>query len=323
MAPLDLFAAFVIAYLILRILTTGCFWPVEVVSVIAHWLLLVALFLTPLAYWIRRWPTLALLAVGGVAYLWLFGGLFLPSSMRAGDAVAAPGPCRLVAMTYNLSNGIADPAEITDVILRSSADIVGVQEFTQSQITAIQADLRRSHPYQVTFADGMSGLGLFSRSPILQEDVHRSSGSRAFIDGSIATDGCRLRVLVAHPTVVFGPGAPQSPERASIPILADLASSGDRTVLLGDFNFTDQNEGYEILRRAGWVDAFRASGTGFGFTHPKRSWSGPLLLPVLRIDFIFVTPGIHPVSTWVGQDGGSDHLPVLAELTWDPKAAGS
>ena len=101
-----------------------------------------------------------------------------------------------------------------------------------------------------------------------------------------------------------------------MPLLAEFASSGQDIILIGDFNLTDQNEGYEILRGGGWVDAFRSAGRGFGLTYPKRSWSGPNLLPLVRIDFIFVTPGIHPVEAWVGEDGGSDHLPVLAEVSW-------
>ena len=316
--PIDLFAAFLVAYLVIRQVTTGHYWPVEIISVFAQWLLLIALILIPLAYWMRRWSTVVLLAIGGSSFLWLFAALFLPRAIRGGDFTSASGQCGLTVMTYNLSNGIAGSSDLSDVISSSSADIVGVQEFTSSQIAEFRTSLRRSHPYQFISGNGMSGLGLFSRFPMIEEDVYVLGGSRSYLDASITDGSCTVRVLVAHPPVIFGPGAPQSPDRADMPMLAEFISNEEDIILLGDFNFTDQNESYDILKRAGWVDAFRATGMGFGLTYPKRSWSGSRLLPLLRIDFIFLTPGIHPVESWVGDDGGSDHLPVLAEVYWGP-----
>jgi endonuclease/exonuclease/phosphatase family metal-dependent hydrolase len=38
------------------------------------------------------------------------------------------------------------------------------------------------------------------------------------------------------------------------------------------------------------------------------------LRPVARVDYIFYTRGLHATAAWLGDDGGSDHLPVLARL---------
>jgi len=63
------------------------------------------------------------------------------------------------------------------------------------------------------------------------------------------------------------------------------------------------------------TDVHRAVGIGLGLTYPRRfnsRWS----TPIIRIDYILTTSDIEPVDIWLGDDGGSDHMPVLATLGW-------
>jgi hypothetical protein len=52
--PIDLYAASMTAYLLLRLLTKEDFWPVELISLVCHWLLLLAVLLLPVRM-SRRW----------------------------------------------------------------------------------------------------------------------------------------------------------------------------------------------------------------------------------------------------------------------------
>ena len=38
------------------------------------------------------------------------------------------------------------------------------------------------------------------------------------------------------------------------------------------------------------------------------------LVPVARVDYIWYTNSIKSLACWVGEDAGSDHLPVLAKM---------
>ena len=81
--------------------------------------------------------------------------------------------------------------------------------------------------------------------------------------------------------------------------------------------------------QGGLFDAFQAAGRGRGGTLPRRlghstrvnlrpGWPArglPGLLPLARVDYIWHTADLAPLDCWVGEDAGSDHLPVLAELT--------
>jgi endonuclease/exonuclease/phosphatase (EEP) superfamily protein YafD len=38
------------------------------------------------------------------------------------------------------------------------------------------------------------------------------------------------------------------------------------------------------------------------------------LIPILRVDYIWLSGELNSMGAWVGEDTGSDHLPVLARL---------
>jgi vancomycin resistance protein VanJ len=313
---LDLYAASMVAYLTLRVVTTGHFWPVELVSVIAHWLLLLAILLLPVAVWARRRQAVALLSISGAAFLLMFGGLFLPSGVRRGVCISDDKSTSLTVMTYNISNGLASPDSLVEVISESGADIVAVQEMTFEQKAGIQRGLEELFPYQAFHGTGIPGIGILSQHPIMEEELFSLQGANPYLLVRIRIENETLTVMVVHPPVAFGPGGSESPSRADMPVLGEMAVENERVILLGDLNVTDQNEGYNLLVREGLIDAFRAAGWGLGLTYPKRTWSGSLSIPLIRIDYIMVSEDLCPVKVWVGEDGGSDHLPVLATLMW-------
>ena len=264
----------------------------------------------------RRWPTATLLAVSGAAFVWLFGSLFIPRNIKWGINAPNEQSSTIIVMSYNFGNGLASPDSLITVINGSGADIVAMQDMTLNQIEGLKLGLLNVYPFQVIHGAGISGIGLLSRYPILEDQLFSLRGSNPYLQAKLQVGDDILTVIVVHPPVSFGPGGPDAPSRADLPVLAEMAVKNDTTVLLGDLNFTDQNEGYSCLQRARLVDAFRAAGFGLGLTYPKRRYSGAPFLPLIRIDYIFVTDDILPVRAWVGEDGGSDHLPVLAELIW-------
>jgi endonuclease/exonuclease/phosphatase (EEP) superfamily protein YafD len=128
-------------------------------------------------------------------------------------------------------------------------------------------------------------------------------------------------VIVAHlpPPSLKRDGYRIPPYAADeIASLAQMATNSGPGILMGDFNLTDQNDNYTLLSDAGLTDAFRAAGWGFGFTWPSRSRIGLLRL-LVRIDYIWHSAHFRTIHAWVGPDAGSDHLPVLARLTWRAK----
>lgn len=97
-------------------------------------------------------------------------------------------------------------------------------------------------------------------------------------------------------------------------MLSALAEGTDvPMVVAGDFNMPDDDSTLAALR-ANFRFAFREAGWGYGYTRPSR-------IPWVRIDHILSGPNWEVESCHVGPNLGSDHLPVVAELSLIPPPA--
>jgi vancomycin resistance protein VanJ len=228
-------------------------------------------------------------------------------------------------MTYNVGNGLVPPDRLITLLNRSVADVIGLQEVDAAQAAAIES-LANAFPYRVVRGTGFSGRALLSRYPISTFDWLDLAPTRSDLRAIIDLNGASLTVIVAHPEpprlrkrgLVFDPSTV-----AQIEQLAALTANSAPAVLLGDFNLTPGHSAYATMVAAGLVDAHLASGTGRGSTFPLRlgqirrgdhhlSW---IPLPaVVRVDYVWHSPDLVTLDSWVGDRGDSDHRPVLARL---------
>jgi vancomycin resistance protein VanJ len=232
---------------------------------------------------------------------------------------------RISVMTYNVGNGLAHPHRLADFVKLAAADVVGIQELAVPQADALSR-LSSMYPYQVFFPAGFAGKGLLSRYPIVAHEPVALYPDRPDLRATIEVGGAGLNVLVAHPPPPRLRGARlafDSRAVSQIESLAALALERAPGVLLGDFNMTPRNPAYARFIASGLVDAFGAVGGGAGLTLPLRVGHAARfrhrlhrfpLRPVARVDYIWCTPGVLAEAAWVGNDAGSDHLPVLARL---------
>jgi len=320
-AACDLMVAGILSFLLAR-LVVGETWPVvPLLDNVLDWLLLLAVPFTALAVWRREWRRVIPAGVLVIVFIALYGELFLPSwGAPTACPTEQPGcATALRVMQFNFYNDNIDVSRLIPLLRGSGADVIAIEEFSVRPTAAVKQQLSDVYPYQVQFGDGIPGIGLISKYPIISATIVKLD-EKSFLSHLLVTldvNGIPLRVIVAHPvppTVAWPRGVPQYSIRNSddIHALAKLASSGEPTLLIGDFNLVDQSDDYRALRAAGLHDAFREAGWGLGVTWPLRSY----LPPLMRIDYVWTTPEFTATSTWVGGDAGSDHLPVLADLVW-------
>jgi len=232
-------------------------------------------------------------------------------------------------MTCNLGNDRAKPEQLIPVVRDSGADLIGFQELSETQGEALTNELRLEYPHQALFPGGFAGKAILSRFPIIDSEQLHLSTVRPDLQAKIDIEGSPITFLVAHPP-------PPKPHWNGLKFdrqtwqqiisLAQLAVDNPPAVLLGDFNLADWWGEYAYLRSTGLKDAFKEAGVDRGHTLPTRigPWKrllalnrflrGLPLTPVLRVDYIWYTEPIHCHKAWVGEDTGSDHLPVLATL---------
>lgn len=245
-----------------------------------------------------------------------------------------PGPVQrdrastFLAMTFNVGAGLAPADKVVEAIRAEVPDIVGLEELSKAHAERIEADLADLYPWRVLHpGQKYEGKGLLSRFEIHEEEQLHFAPGRPDLRAMVEVQGRHLHVLVAHPRppkvglqgVVF-----DRVTARQIDMLAEMASNGDPTLLLGDFNMHPRGAPYRRWHETGLIDAFKEAGAR-GATLPKRVGNTSrvherlrqiLLPPVLRVDYIWYSPHLRAEEAWVGPDGGSDHLPVLAMLHW-------
>jgi vancomycin resistance protein VanJ len=241
--------------------------------------------------------------------------------------VSNPGPglayTPLNVMSWNVL--AKDAAERSvDAVTGAGLALVGLQELQPDAAAALADDpeVGRQFPYQALEPDAsVRGLGLLSAMPILEHSVSADPPfMRAVVRPSF---GDPIVVYVVHPLparVQTAGGIPfaldTSKRDADITLIRqqidlDLAA-GKSVIVMGDLNTTEREPAYAEIS-AGMGDAHLDAGVGPGLTWRPESLA---FLPfgLLRIDYIFVSPGLHADTVFVDCFDGSDHCAVKATI---------
>jgi vancomycin resistance protein VanJ len=229
-------------------------------------------------------------------------------------------------MTFNVGNGLARPEQLAEVLCTSGADVIALQEVAPRQAEVLTSDVKEIYPHQVVWPLGFAGKALLSRFPVLSQQQLELYPDRPDLQVALEVEGQPLQVLVAHPPpprLQRGRVRFDTHAMLQLEALGALALAHRPGVMMGDFNMTPRNPTHARFRESGLVDAFGAAGSGRGWTLPRRVGQTPrfqhglhrlALRPLARVDYIWCTPEVQVQAAWVGEDGGSDHLPVFARI---------
>jgi vancomycin resistance protein VanJ len=313
--PVFVYAIFIAVWIDLAIVFQDRFWHLAVLNTVAVYSFLP---LPPLvivaAFSADRRLLFGLLIYPMLAFLWLFGPLFVP---RVQSAPAGP---RLKSMTYNVLFSNEDFDAIAASIRAIGPDVVGFEELTGAH-EVLPSLLASEYPY-ATFSHDVkiNDIGLISRYPIETAEWFPLPPLNLAMRAVLDVDGRRLHVFVVHLTANNYPLS-QMPARAAAryaaragetrQLAAVLSALDGPAVLLCDCNLTDTSEAYRTLS-AVLGDSFREAGWGLG--HTIQPFGAPVALQ--RIDYVWHSREFFAASAGVGQPGGSDHHPVWAELVW-------
>jgi len=314
------------SWLLLRAVFMDRSWLLALVNTMAVYLFVPLPVLLFIGLIQRRKDSLGLLTLPALAFMLLYGELFLP---RVPGSDRSEGPS-IGVMSFNLHFRNEDMEGVAGVIRSVSPGIVGLQEFTAAQGIALDGLLGEEYPYRtpLVFAEDRR-IGLFSRYPIMSVVGLTFARRQQAMRVKLEMEGQSVYVYVAHlsPTLISNvldnSGAAyvsetytwRAEEAASL--AASVSMLNEPVILLCDCNFTDTSYAYSKLE-AVLQDSFREAGWGFG--HTVQPLGFPFRLQ--RIDFIWHSSDFVAVQADVGPEGGSDHRPVVAVLKlWPPTAA--
>jgi len=309
-------------------------------------------FFLPLPLWLvtlliaRRSSALVATALPWVTFLALYGELFVPRPAHVESWLEPepPAESRLRVMTYNVLAAARPTAELVRIVDEADPDVLITQELIPSISQALTEGVGERYPYvRRRTSTGWGSQAIWSRYPIVSEE--RWDGSRSGAQWQHAVldvNGRRVHVVNLHlstPRVNW-----RAPEALPVPVvvgevsearqlevvwlvprLRELAAGHDPVVVAGDLNLTDQTPEYRRLVDAGYSDAFRQAGWGFGLTFPavpRARLLGRTFLvrfPLVGIDHILISSELQSRRTQIWPESGrSDHRPVVADLVLRP-----
>ncbi|MBN1219342.1 MAG: endonuclease/exonuclease/phosphatase family protein [Anaerolineae bacterium] len=284
--------------------------PVRLINYFMPWLLVGLIPGIIIALLTRRYRLMMILAMPTLLISLTYAPLFLPRS-----PVALADNMPLTVMSYNVWGRNQNIASAIDVIREEQPDILLLQEVTWRTASALMAGLTYLYPDGElhTAFDPSTGQAIISRYPLtpLGPSFKKERTQKVLIETPMGA----INVWNVHP---YAPLVWRYQYQQISTLAKEIAAVDGPLIVGGDFNTTDQAETYRLVNQQ-LSNAHWEAGWGFGFSwpaHMPRVKRVPVVTPMVRIDHIFFSDHFfaHSAAT-LSISGGSDHLPVVAELS--------
>jgi endonuclease/exonuclease/phosphatase (EEP) superfamily protein YafD len=316
-----IFAVFTVTTLVFLLsINKYFFWsyPFELLThfqVQYFWLLIIAGVVGAICWWQGKLDNRIILLV------WLFTlALNLVEIMPwylSKQQIAADRSDVLRVMSFNICGNNPDTLAIVRSIRAVNPDLVMLVEVSPKMMEQITASLESEFPARFRSAGG--GLGILSKLPLKSAQGENFAGSEATnLIAKIEYHQREIKLIGTHPMVPKGLDLFENRNRHLQAIGNYVKGTQESIVLLGDFNLTPWSPYYRQLVQTTGLHNTRM---GFGIlpTWARATAYGDLpnwLIPILNIpiDHIFVTRDLQVVRTYVGDNGNSDHAPIISEL---------
>jgi endonuclease/exonuclease/phosphatase family metal-dependent hydrolase len=231
-------------------------------------------------------------------------------------------------MTFNVHYGVAmdgtyNVKGMVDVIDKSQADIVGVQELTINSALNGMGDMYS----QMKIEMGKIGFkyselddggdfplrnAIFSKYEIVESETlflkpiinYQRTAIKAIID----IDGTLVNVINTHLTHILDDKT--NPDRVTqINQLLKWIDSSDPTIIMGDFNSNPTWDELDLFFTDGFIDSWANS-----TDQPLTEMTSPCDEPTRRIDYILIKNGIVAIESFIVNTQASDHRPVITTI---------
>lgn len=213
----------------------------------------------------------------------------------------------LRVVSFNLMTRNVDTNAVAAVILHNQADLIFLQEVRDPELLATRISNMYGDAPTYIATDDRLNLMIVSRFPVLEEP---SEGKiqRAVVK---APQG---NIVLRNLHSVKGIRSDAMQQKLIAGLSEEVSRMAAPIIVAGDFNLTQDNDGYRELRT--WLfNAHEEAGSGFGFTFPTPSRRVGWLFPFVRIDHLFVSRHFAVLSSSTVKDyGNSDHFPIEMEV---------
>lgn len=212
-------------------------------------------------------------------------------------------------LTFNVWFRNPDMARTAEYIEQSGADAVVLEELTPPQAEELLKLLPTYPHYHIE--PSRMGAAVFTKWPVLTaESVPLARGGAIAARVMLDWRGTPVSVLGVHLNWPMGPRNSEFRNQELTALVKFSKTQPGPLLVAGDFNLTPWSEYFsDALEESGLQDAAR----GFGLA---RSWPSQFAPAGIRIDHCLLSPHWRSVSARIGPWLGSDHLPLIADVTF-------
>lgn len=253
---------------------------------------------------------------GAAALVVAVQGFFLFGYWTPNADPVASAPTGQV-LQYNIYFGNTNYDEIAATINESGADVVAIQELTDTQWSELETRLV-AHPHQVVvpvsdeIGELGGGMALLSRTPLTEIAVDSPVNTRERPILAIETTVAERPVTVIglHPHASrFSSTKVDTRDAQLDAVVATARDAAGPVIVMTDMNITPFSSDYKrFLSDTGWRDPHRVA--GWNATWP--AFAGPLGTP---IDHVFVSNDVALHDYATGDGRGSDHRTLTATVS--------
>lgn len=210
----------------------------------------------------------------------------------------------------NVLGSNRDYRSIISLIEKENPDIIVVMEINGGWVNALSVIKKKYMHSKLVPREDSFGIGVYSKLPILMESVEYFglSGAPSIVLSLGSAQG-NVTLLATHPMSPVGADRLKSRNKQLLDIAQEAQKIEGPLIVAGDLNTTMWSSHYRQLEKNGNL---RNARRGFGI---NATWPSPLGILGIPIDHVLVSDDILVVDLKVGESIGSDHLPLIVELS--------
>jgi len=249
-----------------------------------------------------------------------------------GEQPRGGGMETLRVLSCNINAGMFDASALVAAVLGNGVDVVALQECPRELWLELppgwqmlrEGNLALLSRHRISPGQSLQALHpphRWPRTTLLSCVIHTPLGVVNFCTVHLPSPRYGLLTVLDRKTVLSPARLPMLRaetsyrRRCSEDVRRVVASLPQPVIVAGDFNMPVESTIY----RRDWGElhnAFSSSGSGYGWTERVSVRGIPIKV---RIDHILTDGGFTARSCATGRDVGSDHLPLMADITRVPE----
>ncbi len=259
----------------------------------------------------RRFRCAAVGLLGSLTAAAMIAPLYLPPAYSQSEG-ASIGNLRI--LQANVYSPGSDPEPLLALIRETKPNVVLLQEVDEKW-RALLAPLERMYPnkhYSPRYVGGGLDLAQYWDGAAATVEELAPMG----IPGTttvLRVNNRRIRLFNVHTAAPFTYGRAQRHREQMKLLTRQVAARAEPIVLAGDFNSSHWSWSYRQLTIKGGLISARQ---GRGILGAWPSFLGPLRI---ALDHLLTSPELAAVHCRVGPGIGSDHLPLITDISVPPR----